>query len=403
MGAIRTLCIFYLLAWPLTPIFRVGTSWRILFVAAFSVFFLLSLNTFFRRIGLCFAITVAHLAFFGLLWMRYGDAHWSIFISTFIYYALSFVFIYYLEEGFEKFKPCFWLLLVWFSVWNLTTIIMLFKDPLICRRLGNSSDDLSSVYLSNFELLMTGGFATVYSAALAAPRMLDLIFSPPKSEADKKEKIAALLFLGTGIFLVLQALYSIAIVVLFLGILLWILRKRLSLPILFFVMGLFAFFLYVLKDSFYKILLYFADDKIAYVNKIESLFNPLSSHTEAEGRFSLWSESLNSFFENPLVGAGNMGGHSGVLDLFGCYGLFFGAGVFLTWILPFLILRKKMIDSGTYGVLIAAFMPFLILISLNPLQFSYASVIFALMPYIFMRYYIRRHTFPSMNKRGVAL
>lgn len=393
MNFIRNICVYYLLAWPLTPPLRVGTCWRILFVLAFLGFLFTAANALSRRLQLCFATTALYTCFVTMLWLRYGELQWPVFIATFIYYAFSFIFIYYWEVGFDKFKSCFWVLLGSFAFWNFTTILALIADPTICRRLGNSGDDLSAVKLSTMELLMAGGFATVYCAALLIPRMLDLLWRVRRTivlTVPKKEKIAAIAFLVTGIVVVAWASYSIAFSVAVLGIALWCLRKRLSFPILI-AATLISVVIFVLsKDLIYSLLLHIAGDNLFYVNKIESLFNPASSRMEAEGRFELWTVSLVSFGENPIWGAGKAGGHSGILDLLGLYGGILGGGMVWLFFLPFFALWKKMKATGTKGILIAAWVPFTILLFLNPLQFAYAVVVFAIFPYIVTQYYLPR-------------
>lgn len=391
MNLIRNICVYYLLAWPLTPPLRVGTYWRILFVLAFLGFLVTSVNALSRRMQLCFATTSIYAGFVSVLWLRYGELQWPVFIATFIYYAFSFIFIYYHEVGFDKLKGCFWVLLGSLAFWNFTTILALIADPTICRRLGNSSDDLSTVQLSTMELLMAGGFATVYCTSLLIPRMLDLLWlgkKPIRLSVPKKEKVASIAFLITGLIVVAWASYSIAVVVTVLGVGLWFLRKQLSFPILLLAGVVAAVCFIATKDLIYEMLLYFSGDNLFYANKIESLFNPASSRMESEGRFELYGLSLNSFFKNPLWGAGESGGHSGVLDLLGLYGGFLGFGMIWMFFLPFFVLWKKMKAAGTKGILIATLVPFVLLLFLNPLQFAYATVVFAIFPYIATQYYL---------------
>lgn len=393
MNFIRNICVYYLLAWPLTPPLRVGTCWRILFVLAFLGFLFTAANALSRRLQLCFATTAVYTCFVTMLWLRYGELQWPVFIATFIYYAFSFIFIYYWEVGFDKFKSCFWVLLASFTFWNFTTILALIADPSICRRLGNSGDDLSTVKLSTMELLMTGGFATIYCAVLLIPRMLDLLVvgkNPVGLSVPRKEKIVALAFLSTGLVAVVLASYSIAFFVLCLGIGLWFLRKKLSFSVLILVGIVATLIFFATKDLIYDLLLYFAGDNLFYVNKIEALFNPMSSRTEADARFIRWSKSFNSFLKNPVFGGGESGGHSGILDLLGLYGGILCSGMIWLFFLPFVALWKKMKTVGTKGILIAAWVPFALLLLLNPLQFAYAVVVFAIFPYIATQYYLPR-------------
>lgn len=390
MNFIRNISVYYLLAWPLTPPLRVGLPWRVLLVVAFLAFLVMSLDVFSRRVKVCFGITAIYSCFLLMLWLRYGMEQWHVFISTFIYYAFSFVFIYYLDVGFDKFKNVFFAIIASLSVWNITTILALIDDPTICRRLGNSSDDLSKVNLSMAQLLMAGGFATVYSCALLIPRMLDLLKRGSRGNLNTlafREKIVVATFLITALIVVLFASYSIAIVILFIGVLLWLFRERLSLAWLVGLTFLLGICFLSMKGIIYESLLYFAGDNLFYVNKIEALFNPTSSRLEADSRFFVWGVSLHSFLENPVFGAGESGGHSGILDLLGLYGGFLGLGMMWLFFLPFFMLWKTAKLAGVNGILIAAWVPFAVLLFMNQLPFAYGTVIFALTPYIITQYY----------------
>ena len=71
---------------------------------------------------------------------------------------------------------------------------------------------------------------------------------------------------------------------------------------------------------------------------IERRMGELISAEESDGlgqlrRSELYMKSINSFLENPIVGAGNVGGHSFVFDMlgnYGIFGLFFVIAVFYT-------------------------------------------------------------------------
>lgn len=397
MERILRFAIFYLLAWLIVPPIRAGIEWRVLFCCCFAVFLFLSFQILIRKITYLGVPFLGFLGFLGLTFLRgeLSDTNFYVnFIRVFVFFSFSTLYVYYLDQGFEKFRKLFIPVVFILVFFNITTIKALLENPEICRLMATGTDMSMSGKYSLMDLLFSGGFSYVYNAVFITPLLCNVVF---QNRAGKTEKIALLAYVVSSIVMIALAGFSIGILLLLLGILLLLINRHLSW------FSLFAFFavswlsFVALQGVLYEIAVAFAGENEFYVAKIEAIFHPMTAGSELDGRVAIWGESFNSFLSNPLIGGGREGGHSAILDYLGMYGMFVGGAMLWTMFFPVVIEYRRMRKIGRQGLVIIFAVLFWGGLLLNPLQFQYAAIVFVLFPYVCEHYYL--HT----RKQGVLI
>jgi hypothetical protein len=127
--------------------------------------------------------------------------------------------------------------------------------------------------------------------------------------------------------------------------------------------------------------------------RLMELYESLSYSTigaSIGARYSAFSESIVTFFDNPILGAilinirgvDVIGWHSFALDTFALYGIFVGALFLYVWIQPLIsIVRQKSVNHSTLPVLMLV--SSIILFFLNNMTPSIGFVLYFIFPTIF--------------------
>ena len=399
MERIFKFSVFYLLAWLIVPPIRVGSEWRILFCLCFAIFLFQTFQIQIRRITHLCVPFLGFIGFIGMTFVRgeFSDVNfWVNFIRVFVFFSFATVYVYYQDQGFERFRPLFLPIIFILSIFNITTIGALLRDPEICRIMATGTDLSMSSRYSTIDLLLSGGFPYVYNAVFITPLLCSVALL---RKTVGLEKVVLIVCVVSSVVMVSLAGFSIGVLLLFLGFLLLLVNRYLSwFSLCVFFTLLWGVFV-VCRGFLYEMALAFAGENEFYIAKIEAIFNPTTAGNELDGRVAIWMTSLKSFFSNPIIGGGSAGGHSAILDYLGMYGIFVGGAMVWTMFFPIVVEYKRMKQIGRHGLVVLFSVILLGGLLLNPLQFQYAAVIFILFPYVCEHYYLNARLKPVVMQK----
>ncbi|KDE46144.1 hypothetical protein [Geobacillus sp. CAMR5420] len=292
-----------------------------------------------------------------------------------------------------------------YLVGSIQTYLGLQKFPYASRTLATANHSLQYSYLG----MGIGGFGFVYSLVFVTILSLYLL-KKNIPRLGNMYKSLYILFIICLLLTIIKASYATALIFTFVGIILVFTIKGLRSLII----GVFLALIFILaipKESIAEFLVnvayLFKDNDIVYVKFMDlaETFLGESADSQTANRGHLYLTSLITFIQNPLFGIygpfgnqdnGQIGGHSGWLDLLAMYGIFGSLPLFLAIILNF---RKQLLFySGHpyYVFLIIAQILFICFGFLNPVTYVY-QIGFALfvvapalpfLPYAFGRNFV---------------
>jgi hypothetical protein len=374
------LCTLYICVWAISPPLAYGTIYRILALIAVSIFILSTIKQVFRHDK-----HTVFLLFTYLIYTFFITSAFDTFSFTFtrkiqliIFFFFLYIFLYYKQVGFKQIYSLFFIVLLLFGIWNCITVVNLATDPYISRYLVQSLKD-SEQYTD----IGIGGYGLVYAVMPIISIIFYLIY---KRAFHKMMMILSLFFAISGIILVLNAGYSIALILLCISFVTTFgLKKKKIFDVVAFValvfIGLTIFM--VNEDSIFSFLSNtFASTPFEIkINDIHDSFTYKSSVGTAEGRTERYLRDISIFLNNPLIGDISflkIGKHSAILDNFAQYGLFIGL-LFLHLLL--LIPRKycKM-QKEDFGCVFSMFVTVLLLSLFNNIPASLGVTLYLLFP-----------------------
>lgn len=273
---------------------------------------------------------------------------------------------FYMLNNRNNFKILYVVLLCIILFIAVKGILVSISQPDVMRVLAVGDDTKLSGYAS----LGIGGYGFAYSLPFIIPLMLVMIIK-------RVHEAKFTLFLCITVIVLTYALfiyqYTIAILIfLFLVLLLPILsktgsRRGQNLWILLFV-ALLIFVIFNLEDISNLIFQFSYRNLSGYstiqsrINEIATVMSGQSVTGDLEIRLSVYRQSLETFIQNPILGAGykygyNMGlggvgqilgGHSSLLDNLGLYGILFVTPLILFFIEHFKSLGKRYPQRKSY-------------------------------------------------------
>ena len=249
-------------------------------------------------------------------------------IYMIIYLSL---YIYFSEEN-KKSIRCI-VLIIWFidsAIININTIKSLIENPLLSRLMstGNVYDYVSE----SISVVGVATFGAIYGLVLVADSLFYLILLK-NLKIGWMSKILMLAYAILSIFTIIQAQFTIALLLLLVGIglVIWMLpssKKKKEIKYLVIIFGVLLILLFI--DPIISTIInsgMFSETINIRLEEVKN-FLTLSSGavTDLGARFKLYSQSLSTFFESfglgiILVGKGEVGGHSEILDGFANFGI----------------------------------------------------------------------------------
>lgn len=320
--------------------------------------------------------------------------------QSYIFLLFLIFFESYRKRDIRQLRIIFWFSLVLMSLWMVTTLRALAIDPHVTRMLVRSSE-VAEIYMKKG----VGGYGLVYSFILAIPILFTILkfkcfSSIIGARGVLKRTTTYLLFVTVLILtlaLIVEAGYSIALILMFIAIAITFSVKKKSglivflivtLPLLLFI-DLSAFF-----DSLSEIL-----NGTQYDRKLRDIALTLQQG-EAVGTYETRQErylrSIVLFFQNPVLGTlsvEHIGKHSEILDRFAQYGLFIGSMyAYCVFYLPLYYLKHSLAD---YGMMAAVFLTVAGISILNNIPAPLGFMLFIFYPFVVSH-------FPSRNFRSTV-
>ena len=221
------------------------------------------------------------------------------------------------------------------------TISNLSSDQNLSRALSKSGELSAELSLSG-----TGGYGFIYFNAILFPLLVLVYNNTDKSKATKIFRLMLLLNIGFIVLLAWKAQYLIALIIIVstLFIYLYNFLKEHPKIMIFSVVSSVIFISGSIVSLFEEFL-----ESGRYLQKYLSLLSLLEgeeSNSSVGYRIVLYSRSLSTFLENPLIGNlrfsyNKIGAHSQIVDLLAQFGLFTGSCVIYSILyLPFKMFKK---------------------------------------------------------------
>ena len=225
------------------------------------------------------------------------------------------------------------MLIIWFidsAIININTIKSLIENPLLSRLMstGNVYDYVSE----SISVVGVATFGAIYGLVLVADSLFYLILLK-NLKIGWMSKILMLAYAILSIFTIIQAQFTISLLLLLVGIslVIWMLpssKKKKEIKYLVIIFGVLLILLFI--DPIISTIInsgMFSETINIRLEEVKN-FLTLSSGavTDLGARFKLYSQSLSTFFDSfglgiILVGKGEVGGHSEILDGFANFGI----------------------------------------------------------------------------------
>lgn len=376
---LNILCLLYLCAWALIPVFAYYTSgiiFRIVYAGVVVVWTLTGISNTKVKYGIDI---LSMLMFFIVMLIHWGFGYGDMNINDFINYILLFGFAINANVYAVKLslRSVCWLKRFFFIcifITTVTTTHTLMTNVNASRYLTSSSVDEN--VQNSLQILNVGSFDYIYGILISLSSIII------NARYEKKYKRLAYLLLSLLIVIcIVKANFTIAYILLLVSALLYVLPKSKS--ILSKIMTILTIFLMVFITPFLLEKIFHAlmnsTTSIYSQNKLESLLgvlNGTSSLGDTSIRFSLMKMDIDSFLSSPLFGVGGyyrtsvgtgVGQHSQLLDELARYGIF---GVLLLF---FFIVRSvkhlwnEYMEKGRQNPLLIPTMMLFGLSLLNPM------------------------------------
>lgn len=276
---------------------------------------------------------------------------------------------------------------------TIQTILELLVNPFAARSIKTAAEETE-------ELLLNGvsGYSLIYAVVILLIAIFPLLLDRKKIGISRKYFFIIMTLFFLFFYLIILSNYFTALIVSIVGLLsIFILYKNKN---MFVFLLLFSSFYFFFKNEISIFLIdtmssFIQEDGITYKRLGEIKLNLLTGATteSLDTRSDVTSNSIDLFFENPILGYAStsvrefnldrLGQHSYVLDTFALYGLFLG--IYSFWILwmPFhsriskRYSYKLRVYSCTVGIV------FISLITFNNMTASMGYMAFFVFPTVF--------------------
>ncbi|MHA6259954.1 hypothetical protein ACXYMX_08555 [Sporosarcina sp. CAU 1771] len=280
--------------------------------------------------------------------------------------------------------------IIMYIVGAFQTFKGLLAHPLASRSLATGIDAMQDIYLS----LGIGGFGYIYSSVFICILSLFLVTKRIPKNNKTYKVLSLMLFVLLGL-MITQASYTIALLLLFIGIILVLnIKGKKSLIVgVYFAIILLIIPKRIFGNFFINVSNIFKDNETLSIKFMDLAQGFLigDAGVQTSYRLELYMISFKTFLSNPLFGIygplgkqmnANIGGHSGWLDLMAFYGIFGSIPLFLGILFNF---RKQLsFYSGTpyYYFLLTVQGLFLFFGFINPIIYIYqiGFVLFVIAP-----------------------
>ena len=359
---IQKICIYYLLAWLISPPLGFGNIFRALAVVCAIIWLILE-RIFIpqnsktpRQIKLFFSCIIFYGSVLYIVQFFFnGQSFVGAFvknINTYILFFFGYIAAQYIKnKRIDELIKFINFIIVLGLIFSLTTILRSSDFRTMTRAAGGEDSAEFNLLAQRAARHGVGGFGFVCFTSVFAPILLYTFLS-----INDRYKYCYYKYLIPFIILeaeVLSAGYTLALAISIIGIISVLITKikNITLKVLIVIIG--AFFIMFWRDistDLYYILRDITEDTM-YANKVEDIFEFLNNGSSEETfyeRQSRYETSLLSIFRYPVLGsyfiAGTqeIGHHSSLLDAIASYGIIPG----IAWIYLIIVYPTKSIDES---------------------------------------------------------
>jgi hypothetical protein len=326
-STVQLFAVMYLVVWSVSPFMEVDLIYRILAVVAAGIWFIflmLRQNPLVLDSKQVMAI-VFLFSVIGVVFIETGKASEIIKQISYFMLAICFVICLYYQKQWQELSIVIPVVLILFIVFNVKTGNVLMLDPTIARSLVRDDEEMY-VYLRQG----IGGYSLIYPQVCVFPAFVQWTV-----QAFRKNKIFFLLgavYIGSYIYVILNAGYSIAIFTTVLGLLLqFVYKGNSAIRAVLIAMTLFVSLMLAIVyiESFRNWMLNtFQHNAIQHkINDLVATSESGATEGSLESRMIRYRASVELFYKYPIIGSlwrDSGGGHSAILDTFAKYGLWGG-------------------------------------------------------------------------------
>ena len=372
-----------MITWPLTPFLRSGMVWRILFLLCL----VYSIFHYTKSQGKLPKLTCGAFLFILLLWcynLLLGMPHFVYVrsISITMFCACTIIFDWslitrYREQNIRILKWVF----LYLSIWNYSSFYDYLIVPGLTRDMTSGQiqniEELSGLSQNTVLFKFCVDFSQLYAQTLLFPISIYLT----RTRLISRE--IGYIYILSVLLLIFNAGFSTAIICLSIGIIGSFIYKTSTKSFCGLLLLIFSFVFFIRQTLGNLLLDWVTDPFIRY--KLEYFFGDQSNTSYNFDRTELWKISMDSFFNSPFIGDGEVGGHSGILDFFATYGIVLGFLFIALLYTPLGILYNKFKCDYQRNILLTFTLIFSICIVFNPVQFSYGVVLLGVLPLLFIK------------------
>lgn len=389
---INVICITIYFIWYITPIFRAyfyGGIFNALIICLIAIWLITAIvlnpNWVFQ-FNFHIVIVSVQLLVFVIMALLFPNANAISYMKLGLsFWFTLYVYHFYITLGWRKVIGKIGLVtLTSLVISTITTLIGLISLPNAARSLTSSST-LEQVD-KMLQLKNIGGFDLIYGLIILIPGLMGFIFLEKKEYGNKHLKKIVLAFIFLIILVIINASFTIGILILIFSIIIGFFSKLKSRNLL--LIGLILSFLIPLIPTdtvgiYVKQISYGIDNP--YVSeRFEDIGNFLQGTTNSSqhllNRTKLYEMSLNTFKENPMgigsyyyVNGVGIGYHSQILDDLARYGIL-GLLFYLLFFYTYYRYIQKQWNKSNFNVnFLGTLLTFLFISSLNP-TFSSQSI-----------------------------
>ncbi len=298
--------------------------------------------------------------------------------SSFLLFFPVILFFYYIGHTTKRENTL--ILIVFFLALTygaVNTYIVLQQYPMASRLLATSHGD-------QYSKMGAGGYGFAYLLMLTFPLLFDIF-----RRNGWQLKLVSLGLMILFFLTLVKCEYTICLLLLFLGLALYILKRNVGVGIILLTV---CVLLFGISGGLENIFLWLADcfkntEVIATrLKDIANIFGSNSVDAMDSSRYLLYKESFSGFFQSPIWGTVYSneivsGGHSTILDTMSIYGAIGITALLMALYIPLRAIFKSIDKNGTYRIVVVLFF---LLSFLNPTIYVYqlGNVIFFIIPII---------------------
>lgn len=318
-------CLFYLIAWAISPIFQYGIGFRLIFMVCFFLLVLIKLSQGYRLTTSqsSIALFIVFLLFMTLVIDGVSSVNQRF---QAIICLLFFMLYYFYQKDNKKLMIIFWLVTSLCIIWNLRTLQAYTTIHNISRMLAKDFD--GAEYYAKQGI---GGYGYIYSMVFMLFCALK-VFNGKLNKHVLVKRIVLIVYILTTLLLLLSAGYFLALLLTIFGLISLVITniKSVNIRVLSYAGCVIVALLIII--NFDTIMSFVADISkgTMYQSKVQDIITSISEDQvvgTVYGRYERYQRSIRLFFESPLWGQltrKDVGKHSQILDFFAQYGIFVG-------------------------------------------------------------------------------